>query len=596
MAAPASGLGRSRSRAPGEVRPDREEHSRPLLGRVGDHALEGRGDGRQRRRDALPAGALGGDRDRPDPAGERAVGGAPDADREDRRARSRSRAAPARSGAAPARRRTGPRSRRRRCRDRRRSRRRRRAERRRSSRRAARSPTIRTPSEPRVRSNHSWSARVVDRLHRRHEGPAERWARYSAGSSIGPKWGAAKITGPPAERASTTVGRLDDHAVIEDRRRQTPERAGSPGSSAHRAGRRGGRAAREPRASLAAAARPRALPVSRRSSSPAIRAKFRRAWAAPSRREPVPQPAGERRRGRRAPAPGGGRPPTRRREDGQRPVARASPAGWRHGRVAGRSRGASSGRPAPPSRSPSSTAGAVGRRRAAVVGPPSIRRARRELGGFLGGRRPDRLEAVPLVRRRGDGGLERVGDRLRRPRELGRGGRRRRSAARTRRGTSRRRRVGSRPAGSPSRSSPRASPGRPAASSTPRRAAPERRRSDSPSRSGARASRRFLSTAKISRRLRQGITWTPHCSRSRLKRSNISGNDESSATTLIGQPRLATPAATASLLPTWPRAKISPPPGATATPPRSGRGRSGRPPLDRLVRRQRLPSRMTSTR
>ena len=71
-------------------------------------------------------------------------------------------------------------------------------------------------------------------------------------------------------------------------------------------------------------------------------------------------------------------------------------------------------------------------------------RAPLEVGGLLGRGRPDRLEAVPLVRRRGDGGGERVGDRLGRALELGRIVRDRgRSDPATSRGTSRRAGAGS---------------------------------------------------------------------------------------------------------------------------------------------------------
>ena len=51
----------------------------------------------------------------------------------------------------------------------------------------------------------------------------------------------------------------------------------------------------------------------------------------------------------------------------------------------------------------------------------------------------------------------------------------------------------------------------------------------------------------------------PRSSRSARRCSKSSGNEESSATTLIGIPWRAIAAMTASLLPTWPTAKISPP-------------------------------------
>ncbi len=73
---------------------------------------------------------------------------------------------------------------------------------------------------------------------------------------------------------------------------------------------------------------------------------------------------------------------------------------------------------------------------------------------------------------------------------------------------------------------------------------------------------RFTSTPKIPRRLRHAMIFTPQLSRWRRRISKISGNDESSATTLIGMPWWAIPAATASRTIPCPTAKISPPPGA----------------------------------
>ena len=63
-----------------------------------------------------------------------------------------------------------------------------------------------------------------------------------------------------------------------------------------------------------------------------------------------------------------------------------------------------------------------------------------------------------------------------------------------------------------------------------------------------------------SRRLRQGITWTPQLSRWRRSSSKSSGEDESSARTVTGQPRPASDAPMASLLPTWPATTMRRPP------------------------------------
>ena len=67
---------------------------------------------------------------------------------------------------------------------------------------------------------------------------------------------------------------------------------------------------------------------------------------------------------------------------------------------------------------------------------------------------------------------------------------------------------------------------------------------------------------------------TPHGSRWRRRCSNSSGKDESSATTLIGSPCMGDRTApTASLLPMWPTARISPPPFGDALPAAAGHHR-----------------------
>ena len=198
-----------------EVRPDREEDRPPLVGRRGDDPLEGARLGLEVAGHALARGAR-----RRAPGWRRpGRGSGPAPVRRtavdvDRRARSRRPAARARPAAAPARRRTRPsmpppvRSRSptsptgspaRSAAS--------------SSRRASRSPTIRTPVAPRVRSNQAWRPGIVDRLHRHRDRQRATAARCTcAGSSMAPKCRPTKMTAAaPRWPRSTSVRRLDDH-------------------------------------------------------------------------------------------------------------------------------------------------------------------------------------------------------------------------------------------------------------------------------------------------------------------------------------------------------------------------------------------------
>ena len=136
-----------------------------------------------------------------------------------------------------------------------------------------------------------------------------------------------------------------------------------------------------------AAARTRGLPLPDAASDWQTRRRLRRAWAARSGREPVPEVAGE--LGEPEHGPSGSR-------QASHDIASRSAAADAH---ASASTGCGPG------------AGSVGRRVAgrgrvpARVRPAGLHLARPplEVGALLGRRRPDRLEAVPLLRRRADG-------------------------------------------------------------------------------------------------------------------------------------------------------------------------------------------------
>ena len=131
--------------------------------------------------------------------------------------------------------------------------------------------------------------------------------------------------------------------------------------------------------------------------------------------------------------------------------------------------------------------------RRARVGPPGLHRQRPslEVGGLRGGRRPDRLEAVPLLGRGPDRVGHGVGDRLGRALEVGRVVRRRPRSARSRVDPQHGRRSARwvTAARSATTSWRRAWPARPATSSRHRTGGPGSRRCGSPSRRGGRAAR-----------------------------------------------------------------------------------------------------------
>ena len=220
---------------------------------------------------------------------------------------------------------------------------------------------------------------------------AARWRRSG---------GRRRSTGPPAANASVDdLGRLDQQALVEVRRADggrprhlevvagvVPERRAHQALERARVGR--GRADRA--TATTAARRGRRRPGA--------------GFAAPGPRGPGA------RRYQRSPAAIGEADLRTFREVADEPRrARSGPARGRGGRCR------SSGRP-----------GIHGRPRARVRSTglhdprPSL-----ELVALLGGRRPDRLEVVPLLRRRADRDLERVGDRLRRALDRRRIGRRR---------------------------------------------------------------------------------------------------------------------------------------------------------------------------
>ena len=208
------------------------------------------------------------------------------------------------------------------------------------------------------------------------------------------------MIGPPErERLVDDLGRLDEQALVEVRRRGWRASGRPRGSSGRRAGTPSRTRRSSARGSVAAArtARP-PRPCSARATQ--TRRRFRRAWAARSgarRYQRSPAAIGEadlRTFGQVAGQP-------RRGDQGLRADAAAEAAHPARPGIHGASPGPGSGRPA------------------CMTARPSL-----ELVALLGGRRPDRLEAVPLLRRRADRDLERVGDRLGRALDRRRIGRR----------------------------------------------------------------------------------------------------------------------------------------------------------------------------
>ena len=376
--------------------------------------------------------------------------------------------------------------------------------------------------------------------------PPTRAARKSAGSSIAPKCSPTNSTARPGANASTTIsGVSTSRAGGPGRPGEGPASAPPRGSSGRCAGTRNGRGARAragPWRRPGPAGCPAPEAVQRATHPPEVAPRLCGAL----RREPVPerrprapparvsgpsgQAAGEPRRGDQRARPGSG---------ASREATPPWPGVGHHGR---------SVRLARPT---------------GIRAAPACISARSalEIGGLGVGRRPDRLEAVPL--------LGRVADRsspARRPwpgwrvgARPGRPARRRSASAQV---------TSNRPSGCAAdgdRQDPRTGLGgegrraRPAGSSRRRTAGPGSRRCGSPSRPAGPASRGGGARRRSPAGSATAMTFTPHYSRCRRSSSKSSGKDESSATTLIGRPWRAIAAATASLLPTWPTARIRPP-------------------------------------
>ena len=294
-----------------------------------------------------------------------------------------------------------------------------------SSRRADRSADDPDPERAaRVRSNQAWSGGSSTRLHRRDERSApDRWARYSAGSSIGPKWADTKIDRPAGRRPRRSSAGVSTHdPLVEERGRRARASAGSRGSSGRRGGRRAGRAAR----ARAGRGRRRGPGRRPRPSRVEMRPRAGRSSAGPARREPARRGTRcrrPRRRARRRRVRAGGRRPT------MRPGSGATRARWPGvPRPVGGARRPRARRPVTTLPAPARAARSDSASRARVAGVRERRRVRRrrtvaehprrarlELGRLLGRRRPHRLEAVPLLRGGRERRLERVGDLLGRP-------------------------------------------------------------------------------------------------------------------------------------------------------------------------------------
>ena len=371
----------------------------------------------------------------------------------------------------------------------------------RSSRRASRSVTIRTPSAaagplepapgaPGRRSSPSARRRAGRRRGRRGTRPAARSGRSGAPTKID-----RAVAG---ERGLDVLGGLDDEPVLEARAKSRPGARRTRGSSGRRGGTPTGRGARAPAGRVAAARTSGRRRGRCRRASATTRRRLRRA----GRRARARAGTQRRRRGPRARraarsgswqashdaapghAPGAAGPACLEGDEPRRRSRLRGPQATVDGGRVGRGIGAGR-RPATSARVDAGERGrSAASRRGPVVGEhrggPCL-----ELGGLRLGRGPHRLEAVPLLGRRGD-----RSPRARRRSPGSPAGCRPATLDATvidrrvrRRGSDAvGRRAGSRPAGSPSRSSRRASPGRPAASSTRRTGGPGCRRSGSPSR------------------------------------------------------------------------------------------------------------------
>ena len=256
----------------------------------------------------------------------------------------------------------------------------------RSSRRASRRPTIRTPAAPRVRTNQACSA-GSSIVSIGATAPPTREARNRAGSSSEPKWRPTKRTALPGTNASATSSGVSSVEPLVDPARVDGRRPGDLEVVAGVVAEGGADEAFE-RARVGRGGPDRAACRGRRPPGPRRRGEVAPRLGRAIGCEPVPEVAGEvgepeqRPLGQAAGQPRGRdqrRPRSRRDEPpldaaSSRPLRR--PGVWSSGRAAGR-----------------------GRTR---VRPAGLHRARPalEVGGLLGGRRPHRLEAVPLLGRR----------------------------------------------------------------------------------------------------------------------------------------------------------------------------------------------------
>ena len=412
-----------------EIRPDLEERARPLLRRVADERLERGRERRQGGRDPLPARALRRDGNEGQAAGDAAVGQPPDPDgRDPRPGLDRQQRRPDRERRRRAEERhLDPAARR--CPGRRRSRRSRRPS---GRRRARAAPTGARRSGPRAsraspRTRPGAAGRRRSPSGRRTSEP-DRWARYRAGSSIGPKWADTKITGPPEKASSISAG----VSTTTRSSRNAGLRPGHPEDLEVVAGVVAEPEPDEP-LELARVAGGRAGPV----GTASLRGQMGRdpgevpsALRGARRRDPVPDASrdvGERHADAFGQVAGDPRMPhgsaaTRARWPAvPRPAGGAPAAG--PGRPGHDAASSCSGGSSDSGRAPTSASGTRRRVRwAGLAEHPG--RARLELGRLLGRRRPHRLEAVPLLRGGRERRLERIRDLLRRPGDV-RVGRRR---------------------------------------------------------------------------------------------------------------------------------------------------------------------------